>query len=108
MVGKRRHLFTLETRVETLDALGDDVRTYTTLGTAWGSLEALSPKEKFESQQVRAEVSCRITIRHAAAYAGLKAQDRVTLGARIFDIVAPVDKDGRSVEIEILALERPR
>ena len=105
MVGSKRHLFTLETRSEALDSYGEDVRTYATLGTAWGSMEAVGARERFESQQVKAEVSHRITIRHAAAYAGLRAEDRVTLGSRIFDIVTPQDKDGRSKDLEILALE---
>ena len=106
MVGAKRHLFTLESRAETLDTFGEAVLTYTTLATAWGMLEAVTARERFESQQVRAEVSHRITLRYAAAYAGLSAKDRITLGSRTFDIVQPMDKDGRRKELVISALER--
>ena len=106
MSGRRRHLFTLETRSNALDAFGDPVVTYTILATAWGGLEAVGARERFESQQVKAEVSHRIKIRYASEYDALSAEDRVTLGARTFDIVKPMDRDGRTRELEILALER--
>ena len=105
MSGSRRHLFTLETRSETLDDYGDAARTYTTLSKAWGKLEAVTSRERSESQQIKAEVSHRITLRYSADYASLTANDRITLGTRVFDIVTPMDKDGRSRELEILALE---
>ena len=107
MIGGKRHLFTLEQRGEALDTFGQDSLSYTELATAWGSLEAVGARERFESQQVQAEVSHRITIRHSAQAAALTAADRVVLGSRVFDIVTPMDKDGRSRELEILALERP-
>ncbi len=106
MVGAMRHLLTLETRTETLDSLGDAVLTYTELATAWGSVEAVSSRERVESAQVQAEVSHRITIRSDPAYSGLAAKDRITLGSRIFDIVTPMDRDGRGRHLEITALER--
>ena len=108
MSGRRRHLLTMETSTRGLDGsgYGDETRTYTTLGTAWGSVEAVGSRERFESAQVKAEVSHRIKIRHSATFAGLAAEDRITLGARVFDIVKPMDKTGRSRELEILALER--
>ncbi len=106
--GGRRHLLTLQTRATAVDAEGynDEVLTYTNLGTAWGSLEAVGSRERFESQQVKAEVSHRIKIRHSPTFAALAAADRITLGSRIFDIVKPMDRTGRSRELEILALER--
>ena len=108
MSGRRRHLLTLQSSAVATDAegYGDEVRSYTNLGTAWGSVEAVNSRERFESAQVKAEVSHRIKIRHSAKFAGLKAEDRIQLGARTFDIVKPMDKTGRSRELEILALER--
>ena len=106
MVGDKRHLLTLQTRTETLDALGEATPTYQDLAKVWGRLEAVSSKEQFESQQIRAEVSHRITIRYASAYAALKAEDRIVIGSRTFDIVTPIDKEGRRRELEITAMER--
>lgn len=106
MVGDKRHLLTLQTRTETLDGFGDADLTYTDLAKAWGRVEAISARERFESQQIRAEVSHRITLRFSTLYSGLSAEDRITLGPRIFDIVQPIDREGRRRELEILALER--
>ena len=105
MVGGKRHKFTLETRTEALDTFGADERSYETLATAWGSLEAATSRERFEAAQVKAEVSHKITLRYGDAYAGLTARDRITLGSRTFDIVQPMDKDGRRKELTIMALE---
>ena len=106
MVGDKRHLLTFETRAEALDVYGEATLTYTTLATVWGKLEAVTARERFESQQNRSEVSHKITVRYGSSYAGLKAEDRITLGSRVFDIVQPIDREGRTRELEILALER--
>lgn len=107
MISAKRHRLTLERRAEALDDFGEAALTYTALTTAWGSVEAVGSRERFDSQQVQAEVSHRIKIRYSNLAATLTAADRITLGARIFDIVTPMDKDGRTRELEILALERP-
>jgi SPP1 family predicted phage head-tail adaptor len=106
MAGRRRHKLTLQSRAEALDAYGEATVTYTDLSSVWGSLEAVSGRERVESQQVQADVSHRIRIRYAAAYSGLTPKDRVLYGSRVFDIVAVVDKTGRDKEIEITALEQ--
>ncbi len=103
--GLRRHLLTLEQRSNTLDDFGEDAPTYTTLTTAFGSVEAVTSRERFDSQQVQAEVSHRITIGYAPLAATLTAADRITFGSRVFDVVTPMDKDGRQRELQILALE---
>jgi SPP1 family predicted phage head-tail adaptor len=105
-VGTKRYMLTLQQRSEALDSFGEAALSYTTLTTAWGSVEAVNARERFESQQVKAEVSHRIRIRYAPLAATLTASDRITLGTRIFDIVTPMDKDGRNRELEVLALER--
>jgi SPP1 family predicted phage head-tail adaptor len=107
MIGGKRHLLTLEQRAEALDEYGGETLTYSELATAWGSVEAVGARERFESQQIKAEVSHRITIRYSALAATLTAADRIVLGSRVFDIVTPMDKDGRLRDLEILALERP-
>lgn len=104
--GLKRHLLTLEKRTETLDDFGEAVLTYATLTTAFGSVEAVTSRERFDSQQVQAEVSHRLTIGFAPLAATLTAADRIRFGTRIFDVVTPMDKDGRSRELTIMALER--
>jgi SPP1 family predicted phage head-tail adaptor len=105
--GERRHLVTLEKRTEVLDSFGDATLTYAAFTTAGASIEAVGSRERFESQQVQAEVSHRIKIRYSPLAATLTAADRITYGTRIFDVVTPMDRDGRQRELEILALERP-
>ncbi len=105
--GLKRHLLTLERRTEILDDFGEATLSYTTLTTAYGSVEAATSRERFESQQVQAQVSHKLTIRYSPTAATLTAADRITFGERIFDVVTPMDKDGRRRELVIMALERP-
>ena len=105
-LGSKRHLVTLQTRSSALDSHGEDVLTYTTLATAWAEIKAVSSSERLESQQIKAEISHTIAIRYAASYAGIGAEDRIVYGSRTFDIVAPVDPDGRSRELEFTVKER--
>lgn len=106
MISNKRHLLTLERRTETLDDFGEAALSYATLETAWGSVEAVGSRERFDSQQVQSEVSHRIKIRYTNLASTLTAADRITLGSRTFEIVTPMDKDGMRKELEILALEK--
>ena len=104
----RRRSGPLGASFSSLTTIADLTRDFpSALATAWGSVAAVSSLERFESQQVQAEISHRITIRADTAYAALSAKDRVVLGSRIFDIVTPMDKDGRGRQLQIMALERP-
>ena len=106
MSGLRNQKFTIEQRTETLDALGDAILSYATLGTAWGNMTTISGNERLIAQQTKADVSHKIVLRYAASYATLTPADRLTLGARIFDIVSAVDPDGNRSKLELRVLER--
>jgi len=105
-VAAKRHRVVLQTRAAALDGYGDDIVTYTTLATPWGSLEAIGGAEQLERQQVRAEASHRIVIRYAPAYAGISPADRAMVGTRTFDIISVLDLTGRQQELELIVKER--
>jgi len=107
MPGKYRHRMTLRKRAHTVDAHGEDVRTYTTVSKVWGSLEAVTARERFESQQVQASVTHRISIRFAEIYLSeMGPADRILVGTRTFEVVSLLDREGREREIEIMCEER--
>lgn len=106
MSGRYRHLITLQTRTEALDAHGEATLSYSTLGTAWAEVLAVSAREFLENQQIAAEVTHRFTFNHATAYEALTPSGRVVWDGRYFDIVHVIDKMGRARELEITARER--
>ncbi len=107
MPGKYRHRATLQQRATTVDSYGEDVRTYTTLAKVWATLEAVTAREAFESQQVQADVTHRIKFRFAEAYlSGMNPEDRIVIDSRTFEIVSLLDRQGREREIEVIAVER--
>jgi SPP1 family predicted phage head-tail adaptor len=105
MAGRRRHLFTPQQRVETLDAFGEAALTYTDLAGAWGALGAASARERLAAQQVKADITHNVEIAWSAIHAALTPADRLVLGSRTFEIVAVFDPDGRSRTIEFTVRE---
>jgi len=93
----------LQSALETRDDAGGVIRTWRTLATRWVRVQPLSARERLYAGQVAAEVTHKITLRH---YSGLEANDRVVIGARIFEIQGVIDpaEDGR--EMLLLAVER--
>jgi len=107
MPGKYRHRATLEQRTTSLDSYGEDSRSWTQLAKVWATLEAVTASERFESQQVQADVTHRITFRFAEAYlSGMGPEDRITIEGRTFEVISLVDRKGREREIEVIAVER--
>jgi SPP1 family predicted phage head-tail adaptor len=106
MVGGLRHYLTLEQRTTALDTYGEDQITYVELGKVWGSVEAVSARERFESQQVKADISHKVIVRFSQVAESLRPEDRITLGARTFEVISVMDTEGRSRDIECRVLER--
>ncbi len=107
MVGQLRHRVTLETRTETPDSYGEDQWTYSTLATVWANVQGMRGQEVFRDDQVQADATHKVTIRHSSQVSGVNAKDRIVHGSKTYDIIAPpIDRDGRERFLEILVRER--
>lgn len=103
--GTLRHLVEVQRVSVTTDTHGDQVKTWTTLVTAWASIEPLSGREFLQASQVMADVTALIKLRGRPDVV-VTPKDRVVFGARIFDIRHIVDWQGRGVEWHLLCTER--
>ena len=89
----------LEERLRTPDGAGGFTEIWSPLGTLWAELKAGTGRETGEDQATLSRAPYRITVRAAphGAPSRPKADQRFTLGERIFTILAVVEAgtDGR-------------
>jgi SPP1 family predicted phage head-tail adaptor len=101
-VENRRARVTLETPVETTDALGGASLAYQPVVTLWASIEARTGVEKVLGGRLEGTTDTRITLRWRG---GVDARMRFTFGTRIFGIRASFDPDGRKRDLVCLCEE---
>ena len=99
--GMLRHRVTLQRFQQGQDAYGGPVETWEDVATVWASLEAMSGREFFASQQAQSEVTQRIRIRYRA---DVTADMRVIHNGKVFNIVAPLP-DNRGRELVLMCRE---
>lgn len=82
--GQMRDRITITTASNTLDAVGGDVPTPSTLATVWALVEPMSAAERVASTSaVTSAVQYRVTIRYRS---DVTAKMRITHGARSYEI----------------------
>jgi len=81
--GRLRHRIVIQSPTETQDTYGEPIKTWSTFLTTWASVEPVKGREYWESQQVNAEVTYKITMRHRS---GLNPKMRVSWDDRTFEI----------------------
>jgi len=101
--GKLRHRIVIEVNTPTRDASGGEVDSWATATTVWGSVEALSGKERMEANQVNPTVSHKVTMRYNST---VTCQHRLNHDSRYFDINAVLNTEDRNKELILLCTER--
>lgn len=96
--GMLRHRVTLQRFQQGQDAYGGPVETWEDVATVWASLEAMSGREFFASQQAQSEITQRIRIRYRA---DVTADMRAIHNGKVFNIVAPLP-DNRNRELVLM------
>jgi SPP1 family predicted phage head-tail adaptor len=91
-IGAFRTRLTLEALVETPDSAGGMSQSYTSVATLWGAIAARNGYELWAADRIEQNVSHQITIRYRE---GITAAHRFKLQARVFNIIALADPDGR-------------
>ena len=99
--GKLDQRVTLQRRVFTQDAAGQEVIVWTDVATRWAQVQALRGREFFAAAQVQQEQSVKVRLRYLA---GIDSTMRLVWQGRNHDItgVIPV---GRNEMLEIMCLQ---
>lgn len=103
--GKLRQLIDIEQYSETQDGTGDPVKGWTTFVSAVpASIEPMSGRETFTSQQVLSSTTHAVRTRY---FAGVTSKMRVKFGVRYFRIndVRNVDERGRELDLQCVEIE---
>jgi SPP1 family predicted phage head-tail adaptor len=101
-IGKLRHRVTIQNKVTLPDGYGGVTSTWQDVATVWASVEPLNGRELYAAQQVKAELTHRITMRYLA---GVKPEMRVLFGNRTFAIEAVIDPEERRKVLQLLCAE---
>ena len=101
--GSLRHRVTLQRQELVFGELGAPLhnKVWKDVATVWASVEAVSGREFFASQQVQSEVTHKVTIRFLP---GVTADMRIVHGGRVFGIVAPLP-DNRGTRLVLMCRE---
>ncbi len=100
--GKLRNRVILQSKTVTRNDYGEETIVWTEKDTLWASIEPLTAREYFQSQQVQSQVTHKITIRY---YLGLRTDYRMLWGSRIFNIISMINPEERNREMILLCTE---
>lgn len=100
--GELRNRITIQQKSVTRDTYGGETVTWTDVATVWAAVEPISGREYFSSQQIQAEVTTRIRIRHKT---GITPVMRVSWGTRLYDIISVIEINERNREIHLMCKE---
>lgn len=103
-IAAKPHRVAIQRATESQGATGEITKTWATLATVWAAIEPLTGREFFQAQQVQAEVSHKITMRH---YTGItiSPKDRLLYGTRVFRIESMLNVEERSIELVLMCRE---
>ena len=101
--GKLRHKITIQDYTESQNGYGAVTKTWSDYATLWASIEPIRGREFWESQQINAEVTAKITIRYLA---DINPKMRVKYGNRIFEIISVINPEERNVELQLMVKEK--
>lgn len=88
-IGEMRHRVEVQKYTLTKEEDGGSIRTFATENTMSAKIMPLNATERDQGDQVKAVRSHRVTMRFYSP--GLREDDRLKLGTRIFNIVAVID-----------------
>ena len=100
--GQFRHIIIIQAATETPGLLGEVEQTWAAVLTVSCSIRPLRGKEKVQGDQVSAEATHLISMRHNTT---ITPAHRLLFGTRIFDINHIANIDERNVLLEITVTE---
>ena len=93
-IGKMRQRVTIQARASTQSGTGQPTGAWSTVATAWASIEPLSGREQLAAQAAQSETTHRVTMRYRS---GITTKMRISFGGRLFNItsVRSLEERGR-------------
>jgi len=106
-IGKRRERIALQSRDAGQDGFGQPADTWTTYATVWARVRSLAGNEQFKAQQFAPEVTHEVTVTWQAGLTDdITPLDRVSFGAKTFDILYCNYGERRLDDVVLLCKER--
>lgn len=102
--GKLRFRLEIQQPVETRDAIGGVVQTWTKVRQVWADLEPLKGLELLEAAKVEPRLSHRVTLRYAPDLTPSSRLSQPATG-RVFQPFSVRDVHERQRQTEVLAME---
>ena len=99
--GSLRHVITLQEPVETQNDYGEPVTSWQDVLSCRASIEPLSAREFFASQQTKADVTHKVRLRYLPVVPTM----RLLFGTRVFNISSALNREERGIELELLCKE---
>ena len=100
--GRLRHKVTIQDYTESQNTFGEVTKNWTDYATVWAAVEPVKGREFWESQQINAEITTKVTLRYLA---GVKPKMRILHDTRIFEIDSVINVDERNRELQLLVKE---
>jgi len=92
----------VQAATESRGATGEVTKTWTTALTVWASIRPLSGRELLQAQQVQADVTHRVRMRHNTT---VTTSHRLLFGTRILEINSVIDPFEAGEELELMCKE---
>lgn len=102
-IGALRHRFALEIAQRAPDGAGGAIVTWSLVADIWSELTSATGAEIVVAENISGRVSHVVHMRHRSDVAPAM---RLRSGARVLDIVAVLDVDGRGRFLECLCIEK--
>jgi len=99
-ISKLQQRITIQRRSSTLDAYGQEINSWSDIGTVWAEVKPLSGREKMRTNAmvVESQISHQVTVRYSTLFLPSTTADawRILFEARIFNITASWNVDEAS------------
>ncbi|MCP3850521.1 MAG: phage head closure protein [Gammaproteobacteria bacterium] len=96
--GKLIHRVTIQEPFESKGSMGGTTKTWVNFHKCWADVRELSGREVLQSEQLQSKVIATCFIRYKG---NLDASMRLLHGDRIYQIESVINKDGKSVMLEL-------
>ena len=101
--GQLRHLLTIQTPTDSVDATGAVKSSWATLTTVWGAVWPVTAKEYIAAGQIFTNLTHRVRIRYTDSTMTTKC--RVRFGDRYLDIRGIVNSEERDEMLDLMCTE---
>jgi SPP1 family predicted phage head-tail adaptor len=102
-ISKLQQRITIQRRSSTLDAYGQEINSWSDIGTVWAEVKPLSGREKMRTNAmvVESQLTHQVTVRYSTLFLPSTSADawRILFESRIFNITASwnVDESNKTI-----------